>query len=253
MKNGLMRFILVLVLITCCINPAIADPNGKPITVPQLTVRGEAVLHVPADQMRLSMGVVTAAVTADAALAENTEKMNDVEKALAGLGLTKDEYRTGQFQVQPQWEPRPRQPVAEWKPRIVGYTVTNTLKITTRKIERAGEIIEAGVKAGANDVGTISFELASPRNSRDEAIKAATANARADALSLSEAASVRLVRILSAQLDEAVARPLIVRMDSFSESALARAESAPGITPGDIAVRASVTLTYQIGQGGEEK
>jgi len=61
------------------------------------------------------------------------------------------------------------------------------------------------------------------------------------------------VRILSAQLDEAVARPLVARMDSFTESKFAVAGAAPGITPGEIAVRASVTLTYQIGQGGREE
>lgn len=249
MRNDLIRVMLALILAIGCINPAFADASGEPAAVPQLTVRGVAVLHVPADQMQLSMGVVTAAVTVEAALDSNTKKMNEVAKALAALGLTKEEYRTGQFQVQPQWEPRPRQPVQNWQPRIIGYTVTNSLNITTQKLALAGGIIEAGVKAGANDIGSISFELADPRTSRAEAIKAATANARADALSFSEAASVRLVRVLVAQLDEAATRPMIVRMDSFGEASFARAaEFAPEITPGEIAVRASVTLSYQIEQ-----
>jgi len=121
MKSSLLRLILVMVFTIACSNFSYADSSADCAALPQLTVRGEAVLHVPADQMQLSMGVVTSAVTVEAAMDSNTKKMHDVEKALIGAGLNKDEYRTGRFQVQPQWEPRPRQPVPDWQPRIVGY------------------------------------------------------------------------------------------------------------------------------------
>ena len=248
MKYLFMRLFLVAVVAIGWVLPAFGDSGGHSGTIPQLTVRGESILNVPADQMLLTVGVVTSALSADAALEQNTKKMREVKKALSKLGLTADEYRTGQFQVQPQWEPRPRQPVQDWQPRIVGYRVTNSLKITTGKLDLAGRIIEASIKAGANDIGSISFGLADPRRDRADAIKLATANAQADALSLAEAASVKLVKILSARLDEAVASPQTIRFESYGESALARAGSAPGITPGEVVVRASVTLIYQLAE-----
>ncbi|MBE0597073.1 MAG: hypothetical protein IH614_07380, partial [Desulfuromonadales bacterium] len=40
--------------------------------IPQMSVSGQALLQVPADQMRLSVGVVTQAPSVEAAMRENT-------------------------------------------------------------------------------------------------------------------------------------------------------------------------------------
>jgi uncharacterized protein YggE len=215
--------------------------------LPRLTVRGEAILYVPADQLNLRIGVVTAAETAEAGLGENTEKMDRVVKALQQVGLTQGEYETSQFQIQPRWSPRPRQAPAEWRPEIVGYSVTNSLNIRTRKLELAGKLIGAAAKAGANEIGAILFDLADPRQYRDDAIEAATANAIADARSLAGAASVRLLRVLSLTLDQAVATPVKVQAGAYAErAALAMDAPAPHMTSGDVTVRAHVLLVYQI-------
>ncbi len=215
--------------------------------LPRLSVRGEAILHVPADQLNLRIGVVTAAQSAEAALAENTEKMDRVVKALQRVGLTRDEYQTGQFQIQPQWSPRPRQAPAEWRPEIVGYSVTNGVNLRTQKVSLAGKLIGAAAETGANEIGALFFDLADPRQYRDEAIGAATANAIADARSLAAAASVRLLRVLSLTLDQAVATPVRVQTEAYAERAvLAMDGPAPPITSGDVTVRAQVLLVYQI-------
>ncbi len=215
--------------------------------LPRLTVRGEAILHVPADQLNLRIGVVTVAETAEEALGENTEKMERVVKALQRVGLTHEEYQTGQFQIQPQWSPRPRQAPAEWRPEIVGYSVTNSLNLRTGKLELAGKLIGAAAEAGANEIGAILFDLADPRQYRDAAIEAATANAIADARSLAAAASVRLLRVLSLTLDQAVATPVRMQADAYAERAvLAMDAPTPPIASGEVTLRAYVLLVYQI-------
>ncbi len=215
--------------------------------LPRLTVRGEAVLHVPADQLNLRIGVVTAGETAELALGENTEKMERVVKALQRVGLTSGEYKTSQFQIQPRWTLRPRQAPPEWRPEIVGYSVTNSLNIRTRKIGLAGKLIGAAADAGANEIGAILFDLADPRHYRDDAIEAATANAIADARSLAAAASVRLLRVLSLTLDQAVATPIRVQTEAYAErAALAMDGPTPPIASGDVTVQAQVLLVYQI-------
>ncbi len=55
--------------------------NGDEI-VPSLTVRGDAQLEKPADELRIHVGVVTESDEAPTALRENSRQMNDVIAAL---------------------------------------------------------------------------------------------------------------------------------------------------------------------------
>ncbi len=222
-----------------------SDSDSHHEDVAKLTVRGDAQLHKPADQLRLQVGVVTEATQAGEALQENSRRMVDVVEALEEVGLTKGEYETGQFHLQPQYSRRPRQAGPEWRPQIIGYQVTNTLSIKTKRLDLAGELIEAANQAGANSIGAIGFDLADPRTHRAEAIAAASANALADAHSLAEAASVQLVRIITITLDEAVHwQP--TRTMAAREGLAAMAPPAPPIVPGKITVRAGVTVVYEI-------
>ena len=146
---------LVATALLLCTVPAmaVADEGDEP---PRLTVHGEAALEVPADQLRMEIGVVTDGPTAQAALDRNTAEMQRVVAALAAAGLSQSEYQTGQFQIQPQRAPRPRNPGPDWQPHIAGYTVTNRLSVKTTQIDRAGKLI--GVASGAGDEGGVVDE-----------------------------------------------------------------------------------------------
>lgn len=233
---------VALAALTFAPGPQTAEPP-----VPQLTVRGNAMLDKPADQLRMSLGVVTQSQDADDALTDNSRRMNDVVKALLKAGLPKDDYQTGRFSIQPQYARRPRDADADWTPRIAGYNVTNTIQVRTRKLELAGKLIQAANQAGANSIDSIGFDLADPRAHRAEAIATATRNARADAAVLAGAAGVKLVRILSIELDESGWRPPV----PMARAGLAMAEAAapPPIEPGDVTVQASVTIIYAIASG----
>ncbi len=222
-----------------------SDTNNHHEVLAKLTVRGDAQLHKPADQLRLNVGVVTEATQAGEALQENSRRMVDVVEALEEVGLTKGEYETGQFNLQPQYSRRPRQAGPEWRPQIISYQVTNTLSIKTKRLDLAGELIEAANQAGANSIGAIGFDLADPRTHRAEAIAAAAANALADAHSLADAASVQLVRIITITLDEP-AHWQPIRTMAAREGLAAAAAPPPPIIPGKITVRAGVTVIYEI-------
>jgi len=193
------------------------ENGGGLDNVPKLTVRGDALLNV---------------ITA-------------LEKA----GLDRPEYETGRFSVQPIYERRPRNAGADWRARITGYQVTNTLAVRTRKLELAGKLIEAANDAGANSIDSISFDLANPRTHRGEAIATATTNARSDAGILARSAELKLVRIIAISLDEAGWRPPVATMRTGV--AMAEARIAPPIAPGEVTVRASVTIVYEVEPAGK--
>ena len=170
-------------------------------------------------------------------------------KALKKEGLTDDEYQTSQIRIQPQYSRRPRQAGVEWKPVIVGYQVSSSINVKTMKLKLAGELIQAANEAGANSIDSISFGLADHRKHRAEAINAATANALADARTLADAANLKLVRVITINLDQAASpRPLAMPMNRGMEMAMASSTAPPPINPGDINVQASVTVVYEIAE-----
>jgi uncharacterized protein len=223
-----------------------AGAQGVPAMphIPQLSVRGEAELQKPADELQISLGVVTEASDATAALRENNERAQRVMQALSRVGLGEKEYETGRFQVQPMYSQRPPRGEPDWTPRIVGYRVVNSVRVKTQQLALAGRIIMTAQEAGANSIDSIHFGLANPRIHRAEAIAEATKNAISDAQALADAAGLRLVRVISINLDDAM--PIRPVMMERSMAMGMPDMSEPPITPGDVTVRATVNLMYEI-------
>jgi hypothetical protein len=215
-------------------------------SIPKLTVRGQSELNKPADQLRLQVGVVTEAPQAESALGDNSRKMQSVVEALKKAGLGAGEYETGSFSLQPVYSQRPRAVTDDWQPKIVGYRASNTLNVRTKKLDMAGKLIQAANDAGANSIDSISFDLADPRTHRAEAIAAAAANARSDAAALAQAADLRLVRIIGISLDDAGWQPPVPLMAAGRMAMAETAMAAPPIEPGEIVVRAAVSLVYEV-------
>lgn len=210
-------------------------------TQPQLlSVRGQAILSKPADELHINIGVVTQAKLAKVALEENSKQMNKLIANLKKGGLKEGEYKTGQFSINPVYSRRPNNASMDWAPEIVGFEVRNSLAVVTDKIDQAGNLIDAAAQAGANAIDSIQFRISNPQEHRDALIRAATKNALDDAKTLGDAAGVKLVRIHSISVDDAQAFP----RQPFLMKSMA-AESAP-IVAGDVEMSASVTVIYQI-------
>lgn len=213
--------------------------------VPTLTVNGRAELEKAADQLHLSLGVLTEGKEAQETVRENSRTMQRVIEAIERLGLSEDEYETRRFNISPRYDHR-RQQATGGMPEIIGYRVENSLLIKTTKLELVGRLIEVGTQAGANSIAGLSFGLADARQHRAEAIAEAVKNASADATALAEAAGVRLVRILSISLDGAASPPIPLRGERMMMAAAM--EGGTPIQPGDVTVHANVTIVYEIEQ-----
>ena len=214
--------------------------------IPRLTLTGQAMLHKPADELCLTVGVVTLAIDAETALKNNNANMQAVTASLKKVGLGDDEYETGHFNIRPTYTPTPKNPPQDWKPSINGYEVSNSVNIKTSQMKLAGTIIDAASKSGANSIDNIRFQLKDANIHRDEAIAAAAAVAIKEAETLAKATGQKLMRLLLVTLDEAAgvapmprAAPMMFRAASYS------GEPTP-ILPGSVDVSASVTVVYEI-------
>lgn len=242
--------VLLVFTFLCCASGVSAENESESIA--KLHVRGEAQLMVPPDQAAVVLGVVTEAKTAKQAVQSNTKKMRSVINAIQQLGLTENDYRTQQFRVQPVWSSRPKIIPSGWKSEIVAYRVENQLQITTQQLEIVGDLVGVATGAGANNVRSISFGLLDERRYRARAITEAMDNARIDAQTLATASGNRIKRTLSLNLDNASASKVHVQTDSFLEKrsvASLSAATPPPIQSGDITVRASVSVVYELEAG----
>lgn len=212
-----------------------------------LSVRGEARLTLPPDQVTLSLGVVTEAGTVEAALDDNNRRMDRVISAIISAGLTKKDYRTSRLQIRPLWSSRPRNPDAGWRAEIIGYRVSNYLQVKTREISSTGRLITLATEAGANQIDNIGFGLSDSRSHRAEAITRATGNARADAEVAAKASGVTIKAVRSFTLDNAEAIDFIApKRDMQLMRSASSEKAAPPINAGDVTVRAAVSIVYEL-------
>ncbi|WP_210396317.1 SIMPL domain-containing protein [Motiliproteus sediminis] len=213
-------------------------------SLPLLQTRGEAVLEVPADQATLQLGVVNVGRDADAAMAESGRLSERVVKALHRAGVPQGALTTRALAVQPQWSPRPRDAGADWQAQIVGYRVSNQIRLVTEQLTRLPLWIQAAVEAGANEVGQLQFSLADADGHYLQALQLATRKARQQADSVADAAGVGLGALYQLQVESQSPRPLSgVRLEAMTMRA---AGAAPVIEAGDIEVRAAVVVRYRI-------
>jgi uncharacterized protein YggE len=138
-------------------------------------------------------------------------------------------------------EPNYRSPRPGGAPEISGYTARNMVEVTTADLPSVGALIDTAMQAGANNIQRLEFSLKDRRAARAQALREATAAARADAETIASALGVKIVRVLSAQEGgEPPVRPMMMGM--------ARMEAAPAtpIEPGTLEVRATVTLQVEV-------
>ena len=225
-----------IVLASLPLAPAFADTP-----VAQLTASGEAAIGAVPDIAVVTLGVTTRAETARAALDENSTRLAATLESLKGAKIADRDIATAGFSIYPVYEDRPVRSDGTVDPspaKIVGYQVSNEVRVTIRDIAASGAILDAVVTAGANQVSGIAFDLSDRDTPADQALAAAVADARRKAEIMAKAAGVKLVRILSVQAGSNPA-PVAYRAD------MAAFKAVP-VMPGESQITANATVTWEI-------
>jgi uncharacterized protein YggE len=136
--------------------------------------------------------------------------------------------------------PAPKNPSEDWKASIAGYQVRNTLEIRTSQLELVGEIIDTASHAGSNYIQQILFSLQDEEEAKIEAITKAFNQARKYAQALAEGAGIRLGNII----DLSITHSYALRKSINAYQLTGTAETP--ISPGDVEVSASISLTFAI-------
>ncbi|MCW1410045.1 SIMPL domain-containing protein [Rhizobium sp. 1AS11] len=240
-RTVLMTALLALPLAAAA--PAFAQ-EAKP-REPVISVTGDGESSVAPDMAIVNLAVVKQAKTAREALDENNKAMNDVLAALKSGGIAERDLQTSGFSIQPQYNyPQPVDGQQQ-QPQLIGYQTINSVTVRLRDLAKLGAVIDQSVTLGINQGGEIQFTNDKPDAAIEEARKAAVADAVKRAKTLSEAAGVKLGRIL--EINENVPRAMpqpVYRATMMKEAS----DTAVPVQGGENNYNVSVTVTFAIEQ-----
>lgn len=238
---------LLALVIALLAGPIVAwsDDSTKP-EIPTLTVVAIGSVTAPPDTAFVTLGMDTAGKSLAETQRQNSTVIQKVLERLRELKIEKERIQTAAFTVSPQYKPPPKRPSdgPPVPPEIVGYTISNTVTVEVRDVEKVGVVIEEVMSAGANHFHGLRWALRDEQQARLNALKIAAGKAREKAAALSEAVNVKLGRLVNVTEGSHVVHPT-----PRVGRAMAAMEVAGGEVPissGEMKVEAAVTLVYEI-------
>ena len=206
-----------------------------------VTVNGEGKINATPDIATISLSVVSKAATVKQVTKDNNTKMNAVIGAVKVLGVEDKDITTSAYNLYPEYpnyEPGAVQ-------KIVGYNLDQQVTVKIRKLDTVDDVLDAGIKAGANEVGALSFDIDDTGAVKKQAREKAFAMARAKADEMASLNGVKLGRVITFSEDFA-AQPPVFANYAMSMKSEAAGAPAPDIQAGSKELTVSVSVTYEI-------
>lgn len=211
------------------------QPNARVITV-----SGEGKITTKPDLAMVSVSVVNQGGTVKAVTEEGNKKMNQVVAAVKALGIADKDVATSSYRLTPEY----RYPENGAR-QLTGYSLNQQLTVKIRDLAKVDQVLDGAIKAGANEVGDLSFDLDDASEVKSKARQEAFDKARAKAEEMARLAGVKLGRVVtfSESTDQMPTLYPNFALDMVRSEAVS---SAPAVEPGSKEVNLSVSVTYEI-------
>ena len=142
------------------------------------------------------LGVETQAQSASQALSQNSQQMQRLLAALAQAGVAREDTQTRTVNLAPQYPQNPQPLDQPTPPAVTGFIATNSLQVRVRQLEKLGQLLDAAVQNGANQIQSVRFEISDPERALEQARRAAWQDALNKAMSLASLGGAQLGRVL---------------------------------------------------------
>ncbi|MBB3032540.1 SIMPL domain-containing protein [Alteriqipengyuania lutimaris] len=231
---------LSLALVALSAQPSQAAEIEVQATGPVIELVVNERVEVEPDEVTISAGVRTEAMSAQEALSQNSTQMQRVIDRLRSLGIPERDIQTTRINLGARfdYDQQTRRQVFR------GYEATNQVRVLLRDTEEVGGVLDALVQAGANDINGPSFSVSDDTEAKAEARRRALERARTMALDYARVAGYSNVRVL--QISESVqgqAREMY-SADSIVVTG-SRVGGAPPVQPGMVETGVTVAVTYE--------
>ena len=245
MKTTLRYTILIFIAFAALALGTVSAANADD-PIPRILVTGEGSVDLASDMAVLTLSVTRQAETARAALDANSSAMKDVQTAMKTKGIETRDLQTSGFSIQPNYFYPPQQPSGKRAPpKIVGYTVRNSLTVRVRDISAVGGILDKSVSLGVNEGGNIMFTNEDPSEAISKARVKAMQNAINKAKTLAGAAGVKTGQILEISEQSYSPRPMTM---ARAEMSMGRSADSVPVAAGENTYKVTVNVSFAIEQ-----
>jgi uncharacterized protein YggE len=202
-----------------------------------ISVTGNAQVILAPDIAYVSIGVHSEAKTATEAVASNNTQTQAVIDAIKAQGVDAKDIQTTNFSVYQQEKYSP-----SGESLGTFFMADNTVYVTIRDITKIGDILDAAISAGANNVYGITFDVqnkeAALATGRDQAM--ADANAQAEQLTKAAGATLGDVQSISYYSSS----PSPIYYDNKAAPAAVGGGGSVPISTGQLTLTVSVSVVY---------
>ncbi len=247
------RIITALFGITLLI-PARAQEGPLYDDRPKITVSGEAVVNVVPDKIAITFGIETSDGDILVSKQRNVNILQKAVEAMREAGIPDKNIQTDHLSIAPRYKDDYR------RENFLGYFVRNSFVVTLSKPEQVETLVTKALQAGVNYIHGVDFQTTEYKKYREQAREMALLAAREKAVKM------------AAALGQSVGEPLQIQENPWGgywrynsswsnwgwgrDSGMSQnvMQDIPGgaseisdtIALGKIAIRANVTVTFEL-------
>jgi uncharacterized protein YggE len=232
MRTKLSIFVLILVLALSACGTAAAQPRS-------LSVSGNGTVYLTPDIAYIYIGVHNEEPAIATAVNSNNAQTQALVDALKNAGIAAVDIQTSNFSVYTTSYDK-----ATGQPTGTAYAVDNTVYVTVRDLTKLGTLLNTAVGAGANNINSITFDVADKTAAMAQARLKAMDNARSLASELAKTAGVTLGQIQVVNYSDN--SPIAYNYGMGGGGGSAAPNQSVPIQPGLTQVTVTVSVTYAI-------
>lgn len=216
---------------------AVGSASAADAAQRSITVSGTGVVEAASDTAVISLSVQTLSADAKNAAKENADTMAAVRNAVIAAGADVNGIKTENYSIYPQ-----NSYDKNGKIKDTSYECTNSMQITVSDLSKTATVMDAAVKAGANQVSSVEFTVKDPAAYQDKALQLAAQDALRRAQVLASAVGGTTGRVVSMNVDNYSVVPYRVANLKMS----AAADTATPLDPGKSKTESRVTLVVEL-------
>ena len=204
-----------------------------------VTMSGQSEVSMAPDQAWVTVGIEQRAQKPQEAQRMAAEVMNRVRAQLTALGIPEAAIQTVSFNMNADWD------YSNDQRKLRGYVVTNMLRVRVDDITKVADVLDRSIASGGNAIHGVRWDLKDRVKVERDALRQAVEDARLRAEVAVAAAGGKLGVVSNISEQRFDYQP---KMDMAMMRGAPQAAAAPDtpISPGEIDVRASVTVAFRI-------
>lgn len=207
-----------------------------------ISVQGQGKVYATPDIATLNFGVQTGRQkTADAAMKMLSDNMNKVFDAVKAAGVEEKDISTQYLSLNPSYDWNEGRRIDQ------GFEANQSLTVKVRDLSKISTVLDAAVRAGANQAGSVGFTIDDPDVLKAQAREEAIADAKMKAQKLAAELGVSLGKMQGFWEDIGGygGGPVMMRAEAMDGAGGGGYAPTP-VPAGEQEVQVNVNITYKI-------